>query len=72
MLKKKGSTKIKCKNFLIVRIHDIIKTIPDFAVHPKNCPSVPMVSELDQLLSEILQILKKKIDAFCIIIELIL
>ena len=55
--------------FLIVRIHDIIKTIPYFAVHPKNCPNVPMGSELDQLLREILQIFKK-IDAFCIIIAL--
>ena len=46
---------LRIKKFLIVKIHGIIKPIPDFAVRPKICPSVPMVSELDQL-SEILQI----------------
>ena len=46
---------LKINNFLIVRIHDNIKHIPDFVMRP----TVPIVSKLDQFLSEIHQILKK-------------
>ena len=64
----KGSIKIKTKKSLILRIHDIIEPLPDLVARPANVPSVPRVCELDQLLSGVLQILKK--NAFCIIIEL--
>ena len=45
---------------LILRVHDIIKPFPDFVAHPANRPSVPSVCEIVQLLSGILQILRKK------------
>ena len=50
---------------LLVGIHDNIKPIPDFAVRLKIFPSETMVSELSQILSEVLQIIKKN-DASCI------
>ena len=46
----KGSIKIKTKNSLILRIHDIVEPLPDFFARPENGPSVPSVCELDQLL----------------------
>ena len=55
---KGGRTKIENWKFLVLGIHDNIKPIPDFAARPKNCPSIPSVCKLDQLLSEILQIKK--------------
>ena len=57
---KKGSNKIKTKKLLILRVHDIIKILPDFVAHPANRPSVSIICQLDPLLSRILQILKKK------------
>ena len=57
---KKGSIKIKTKKSLILRIHDIIKPLPDFVARPANRLSVTSVCELDQLLSGVLQILKKQ------------
>ena len=69
---KKGSIKIEIKKILIVGIHDNIKPIPDCAEPPTNSSSVPIVCELDRLLSGTLQILKKNNDAVCIIIELYL
>ena len=57
------------KKLLMVRIHDNIKPIPDFATRSRNRPSVQSFYKLDKLLSEILQILKKNNDAFCIIIN---
>ena len=57
---KKGSIKIKTKKSLILRIHDIIKPLPDFLARTANQPIVPVIYELDQLLNGILQILKKK------------
>ena len=59
----KGSTK-KNQIFLIVRIHDYIKCIPDFPALPTNHPSFPNVSELDQLISEILKIIKTMINFY--------
>ena len=56
---KKGSIKIKTKKSLILRVHDIIRPLPDFAARPANRRSVPVICELDQLLNGILQILKK-------------
>ena len=56
----KGSIKIKNKKSLILRIHDIIEPLPDLVARPANRPSVPRACELDQLLSGVLQILKKK------------
>ena len=56
---KKGSINIKIKKLLIVRIHDNIKPIPEFAAHPATPP--PSVCELEQLLIERLQIIKAKI-----------
>ena len=55
----KGSFKIKTKKSLILKIHDVIEPLPEFVARPANWPGVPSVCELDQLLSEILQILKK-------------
>ena len=66
---KKGSIKTKTKKSLILRVHDIIEPLTDFFAGAGNRPSVPSICELIQLLSGILQILKKKI-AFCIIIEI--
>ena len=65
---KKGSIKIKTKKSLILRVHDIIEPLPDFVARPANRPSVPSVCEIIQLLSGILQIMKK--NAFRITIEL--
>ena len=62
--------KIKSKKYLILRIHDIVEPLPYFVARPASQPSVPNVCESDYLLREILQILKKKVDAFCIIVEL--
>ena len=56
---KNGSNEIKTKKSLIPRIHDIIEPLPDFVARPPNRSSVPSVCELDQLLSGVLQILKK-------------
>ena len=57
------------KNFLILRTHDNIKPIPDFVACPVDYPGVPSACEWDQLLSEILQIIKNN-NAFRILIEL--
>ena len=62
---KKGSIKLSTNESLILRVHDIIKPLPDFVARS----SVPVICDLDQLLSGILQVMKKK-DALCIIIEL--
>ena len=52
---------MKTKKSLILRVHDSIEPLPDFVKRPANRPtSVPTICDLDQLLSEILQILKKK------------
>ena len=67
---KKGSIKIKTKKSLNLRIHDIIEPLPDFVARPANRPSVPSDCNFGQLLSRILQIIKKNNDAFCIISEL--
>ena len=67
---KKGSIKKKTQKSLILRIIDIVEPLNDFVARPANLPSVPSVCELEQLLRGILQILKKKNDAFCIIIDL--
>ena len=50
---KKGSIKIKTKN--------IIEPLPDSFGRPANRPNAPIVCNLDQLLTGILQILKKSI-----------
>ena len=68
-LEKKAAPK-KFKKFLIVRNHDIIKPIADFAAHPTNHPSDSNVCRFDQLKSEILHVFKTNNDAFCIVIEL--
>ena len=57
---KKRITKIKMNKFLIVRINDNIKLIPDFSAHPTMRSSFPCACELDQLLSERIQIIKKQ------------
>ena len=57
---KLGTIKIKTKKFLILRVHDIIKPLPEFVGRPENQPSVPKICQLDQLLSGILQMLKKR------------
>ena len=49
---------------MILGMHDNIELIPDIAARPKNRPSIQSVCELDQLLFEILQILKKNNDEF--------
>ena len=51
---------MKTKKSLILRVHDITETLPDIVARPAIRPSVPSICELDQLLSGILQILKKK------------
>ena len=51
---------MKTKKSLFLRIHDIIEPLPDFVSRPANRPIDPSVCELDQLLSGVLQILKKK------------
>ena len=51
---------MKTEKFPIVRNSDNIKPIPDSATRPTNQPSAPRICELDQLLSEILQMLKKQ------------
>ena len=61
---KKGSTKVKFKKFLIVRIHD------NMARARQTAQVFQIFCKLDQLLSEILQILKKSNDVICIINEL--
>ena len=48
------------KKFLIARIHDNIKFINNFSARPIDRPSIPIVCEIDQLLSETLQIIKKQ------------
>ena len=58
---KKGSIKIKTKKSLILRILDIIEPRPDSVARPANPPSYPNVCDLDQLLSGVLQILKKQL-----------
>ena len=44
---------------LILRAHDIIKLLLDFVELPANREILPITCEFDQLLSGILQILKK-------------
>ena len=61
---------METKKSLILRVQGIVEPFPDFVARPANRPSVPIVCELDQLLRGILQILKKKNDAFCKIIGL--
>ena len=51
---------MKTKKSLILRIHDIMEPLPYFVSRPANRPSVPSVCESVQLLSGVLQILKKK------------
>ena len=51
---------MKTKNSLILRVHDIFEPLSDFFAHPANRPSVPSSCEREQLLSGILQILKKR------------
>ena len=65
---KKGSIKTKIKKSPILRVHDIIEPLTDLFAGAANRLIVPNICELIQLLSGILQILKKK-DAFFIIIE---
>ena len=43
----KGSIKIKTKESLILRIHDIVEALRDFVARPENRSSVPSVCELD-------------------------
>ena len=61
---KKDSIKIKSKKSLTLRFHDIIKPLPDSVARPANRPSFPIICELEQLLSGIVQILKKKINLY--------
>ena len=68
---KKAVSKQKNKKSLIPRVHDIIGHLPDFAAHQANRPRNQSICELEQFLSGILQLLKK-MNAFCIIIELYL
>ena len=58
---KKGSIKIRTKKSLILRVQDIIEPLPDSFGRPANRPSAPIICNLDQLLTGILQILKKSI-----------
>ena len=58
----------KPKKSPILRVHDFNKSLLDYVARPAKRPRIPITCELDQLLSGVLQILKK--DAFCIIIEL--
>ena len=51
---------MKTEKSLILRNHDITEPLPDFVTHPANRPSDQSVCELDQLLSGILQVLKKQ------------
>ena len=44
---------------MLLRVLDITETLPDIVARPEIQPSVPTICELDQLLSGILQILKK-------------
>ena len=44
---------------MILRVQDIIESLPDFVARQVNQLSAPRICELDQLLSGILQILKK-------------
>ena len=44
--------------FLNVKIHDDIKPIPNFAMRPRICPSVPMDSDLEQLFRKYFKYLK--------------
>ena len=44
---------LKIKKFLILRIHDNIKQVPEFGVRPKICPNEPLILEFYQLMSEI-------------------
>ena len=57
---KKGSIKIKTRKSLTLRVHDITELLPDFVARPGNRPSFPSICKLEQLVSGILQILKKK------------
>ena len=61
----------KIKKFLIVRVHDNIKPIPDFPARPTNCPITPsFCCRLGQILTEILRILTENNDEFDLIIVL--
>ena len=49
----------KIKKSLIRRVHDNTEPLPDFVARPLDKPNVPSFCGLDQLLSGILQILKR-------------